>query len=556
MFCLKFEFFIASKNLKNEVGGKTISRPIVKISVISICLAVLVNLVTIAVVIGFQHEVSDKVLGFGSHAFISSSASTSLFENEAILKEQPFLQELRNQTFIKNIQPIAYKPAIFQTDKNKLKSQEIQSILVKGVDQSYDFSFFQQNLIAGRLPQYDKTVKSDEILISSRIARDLDYKCGDTARTFFVKNQPVRRTFKIVGIFETGMEDFDKKIVISDIRHIQELNDWGIQASIDVLDTLANGYLVIKANAIGGNGNYRYDWGKGYGNYAGFTWSPVKDTVFKVVVSDYWMFIDGRGEDTSVPDTAYLKISVKATAAEHFPIPLNSDKTVKKTFHGEDGMHFSIHIPGRTARFEKIDGKGSFRNYIGAYEINFKSWDNFDQNVEVLKKQVNFMHASEKQDLRVSSLKEDQEEIFVWLAFLDINVWIIIVLMLVIGIINMGSAMLVLILVKTPFIGLLKAMGASNWTIRKIFLIQVGYLILRGMFWGNLIGIGICLLQDYFKIIRLNPEVYYLNAVPIELNLASILWVNALTLVVCLSAMLIPSYVISKISPAKSIRFN
>ncbi|MGV3632451.1 MAG: ABC transporter permease [Bacteroidota bacterium] len=553
---MKFEFFIASKNLKNEVGGKTISRPIVKISVISICLAVLVNLITIAVVIGFQHEVSDKVLGFGSHAFISSSASTSLFENEAILKQQDFLQDIRNQTFIKNIQPIAYKPAIFQTDKSKLKSQEIQSILVKGVDQSYDFSFFQQNLIAGRLPDYDKSHKSDEILVSSRVAKDLNYRCGDTARTFFVKNQPVRRNFKIVGIFETGMEDFDKKIVISDIRHIQELNDWGIQASVDVLDTLANGYLVIKANVVGGNGNYRYDWGKGYANYAGFTWYPEKDTVFRVIVSDYWMFIDGKGEETSIPDTAYLEVKVRNSSGSRFPLPLNSDGTVKKSGISNDGMSFSINIPERRTSFHKVDGKGSFQNYIGAYEINFKSWDRFDQNIETLKKQVNFIHSSENQDLRVTSLKENQEEIFVWLSFLDINVWIIIVLMLVIGIINMGSAMLVLILVKTPFIGMMKAMGASNWTIRKIFLIQVGYLILRGMFWGNLIGISVCLLQDYFKIIRLNPEVYYLNAVPIELSLVSILWVNALTLIVCLSAMLIPSYVISRISPAKSIRFN
>lgn len=553
---MKFEFFIASKNLKSEVGGRTISRPIVKISVISICLAVLVNLITIAVVIGFQHEVSDKVLGFGSHAFVSSSASSSLFENEAILKQQNFLQDIKNQSFINNIQPVAYKPAIFQTDKSKLKSQEIQSILVKGVDQSYDFSFFQQNLIAGRLPNYDKSLKSDEILISKRIARDLNYSCGDTARTFFVKNQPVRRNFKIVGIFETGMEDFDKKIVIADIRHIQELNDWGIQAAVEVLDTLANGYLVIKAGAVGGNGNYRYDWGKGYANYAGFTWYPEKDTVFRVIVSDYWMFIDGKGEETAIPDTAYLKVTVKASSDNHFPIPLNRDGTVKKRYTTSDGMKFSIQIPERNVFFERTDGRGSYQNYIGAYEINFKSWDHFDQHIETLKKKVNFIHASEQEDLRVTSLKEDQEEIFVWLSFLDINVWIIIVLMLVIGIINMGSAMLVLILVKTPFIGMMKAMGATNWMIRKIFLIQVGYLILRGMFWGNLIGIGFCLLQDYFKIFRLNPEVYYLNAVPIELNLVSVLWVNVLTLIVCLSAMLIPSYVISKINPAKSIRFN
>lgn len=538
------------------MSGKKVSRPIVKISILSICLAVLVNLITIAVVIGFQHEVSDKVLGFGSHAFVSSSNSTSLFENEAILKDQKFTQDIVNQNFVKNIQAIAYKPAIFQTDKSKSKSQEIQSIIVKGVNNQYDFSFFKENLVAGKLPEYSEKKQSDDILISKRIAEDLNYKVGDTARTFFVKNQPVRRNFRIAGIFETGMEDFDKKIVIADIKHIQELNDWGIKASINILDTLSNGYLIVKADAIGGNGNYRYDFGKGFSTYAGFSWYPTKDTVFRVIISDYWMFIDGRGEETSIPDTAYLSVKIKKTSAENYPIILNPDRTVKKKYLSDDGMKYEIFIPERKVVFEKKDGLGSYRNYIGAFEINFKSWDNFDQNIEKLKKMINFNHSNAKQDLRVTSIKENQEEIFVWLSFLDINVYIIIILMLIIGIINMGSAMLVMILIKTPFIGMMKAMGATNWTIRKIFLIQVGYLILRGMFWGNLIGITLCLLQEYFKIIPLNPKVYYLSAVPIELNISTILFVNVITLVVCLLAMLIPSLVISRINPAKSIKFN
>lgn len=556
LICLKFEFFIASKNLKNEVEGKKVSRPIVKISVLSIALAVIVNLITIAVVIGFQHEVSDKVLGFGSHCYVASSNSSSLFENEPMLKKQAFIQEIENQPFVKNLQAIAYKPAIFQTHKSKFKSQEIQSILVKGVDKNYDFSFFKEHLVAGRIPNYSENKKSNEILISKRIAADLSYKIGDTAHTFFVKNQAVRREFKIVGIFQTGMEDLDKKIIIADIKQIQELNDWGIQASLTVLDTLSKGYLIIKAEAVGGNGNYRFDLGKGFSNYAGFTWYPDKDTVFRVIVSDYWMFIDGNGEQTSIPDTAYLKVSVKNNSTSNFPVELNLDKTVKKNFLNANGTKFSISIPEKKVVFDKIDGKGSFQNYIGAYEINFKSWENFDQNIKFLKRKINFTHSNSNEDLRVTSLKESQEEIFIWLSFLDINVWIIISLMLLIGVINMGSAMLVMILLKTPFIGLMKAMGASNWTIRKIFLIQVAHLILRGMFWGNLIGIGICVLQAKFEIIELNPEVYYLNSVPVELSFWSIIWVNLISLIICLSAMLIPSYVISKISPTKSIKFN
>lgn len=551
---MKFEFFIASKNLKNETSGKKISRPIVRISVLSIALAVLINIITVAVVIGFQHEVRNKVLGFGSHAHITASNSTSLHENEPILAEQNFIKTLQTHHFIKNIQTVAYKPALFQSDKNTLNSQEIQSVLIKGVGLDYDFSFFKANLCDGRLPKFRASEASQEVLISKSTADALHYKVGDTIRTFFVKNQPLRQDFIICGLFETGMEDFDKKIALADIRQIQDLNDWGIKASVTILDTLANGYFVVKAQPKGGNGQYRYDWGKGYQNYAGFSWAPTKDTVFKVIVSDYWMFIDGRDEETSIPDTAYLKVSLKPSAGSTFS--LNEDGTVKKEYINGDEKRFQIHLPGKVATFEQIDGKGSCHHYVGAFELNFKDWDHYDENVETIKKEINFMHSNKDQDLRLTSLKESEEEIFVWLSFLDINVLIIIVLMLIIGIINMGSAMLVMILVKTPFIGLLKALGATNWKVRKIFLIQVSSLILKGMLWGNILALGVCFLQDYFKIIKLNPEVYYLNAVPIELNVWSILLINLLTIIVCLSAMIIPSWIIARIQPSKSIKFN
>lgn len=516
----------------------------------------LVNIITIAVVIGFQNEVSNKVLGFGSHSFINSASSASLFENEPIEKNQIFLKDIENQSFVKNIQAIAYKPAILQSDKNSSKTQEIQSVLVKGVDENFDYTFFKENLIAGRLPNYSKSSGKDEIIISERIAKDLHFKVGDRVRAFFVKNSPVKRYFKLVGIFDTGMEDFDKKFIIANIEQIQLLNDWGIKASINVLDTLASGQLVIKGEVEGGNGNFRYDWGKGYENFAGFTWYPTQDTVFKLIASDYWMFIDGKGETNAIPDTAYLTVKVNHKTDINLPIKTNTDGTIIKKFTNETGNDFEIETFNKKVTFHKIDGKGSYKSYIGSFEINFKSWDNFDNNIETLKKKINFNFANKDQNLHVSSIKENQQEIFIWLSFLDINVYIIIILMLLIGVINMGSALLVMILLKTPMIGLLKSIGANSWSIRKIFLYQVSFLILKGMFWGNLIGIGLCFIQKQFQIIKLNPEVYYLNAVPIELNFFSILLINLLTLVVCVFAMIIPSYVITRISPSKSIRFN
>jgi lipoprotein-releasing system permease protein len=158
--------------------------------------------------------------------------------------------------------------------------------------------------------------------------------------------------------------------------------------------------------------------------------------------------------------------------------------------------------------------------------------------------------------LQVSSVEDNETDLFAWLSFLDINVLIIIILMLIIGIINVGSAMLVIIVVRTNLIGILKAMGATNWSIRKIFLYQAAYLIIKGLFYGNLIGISLCWLQSTFGIISLDPEIYYIEKVPIELTFFSWLIINVITFFVCIVSLILPSFVVTRISPTKAIRFN
>ena len=144
------EYFIARKVLKNEVQGKKVSRPIVRISVISIALAVIVNLITIAVVTGFQQEVRNKVSGFGSHIFIMNSSGGSMYECEPIYKNQAFLSTLRKDPSLSSVQAVAYKPVIFQSEKfersfkksgkdTSYSRQEIHGAVIKGVVGSYDW---------------------------------------------------------------------------------------------------------------------------------------------------------------------------------------------------------------------------------------------------------------------------------------------------------------------------------------------------------------------------------------------------------------------------------
>jgi lipoprotein-releasing system permease protein len=521
----------------------------------------LVNIITIAVVTGFQNQVREKVIGFGSHAVISKSGETSIFESAPILLNQPFYPVLEKSESVSRMHPVAYKPALLQSDGKPIKGEtegqkEIQGVMIKGVSETYDWTFFNDNLIEGRVPKFQKDTFSAEILLSKRIAKNLNFKVGDDVRAFFVKNQPVRKQFKLVGIFETGLEDFDNEFVLADIKHIQQLNDWGIQASITVADTLSNGHLIVAAEVVGGNGNYRYDWGKGWDIYRGFPFYPTKDTILRCIVSDYWMFVDGKNEETTLADTAYLEVKVSGNKFSVQPYRLDSEKQLEREFTDDAGFAFNVKTVDKTISFTRRDGKGSFSNYIGGFECTLRDWDRLNEDVAFLKKQIQFQGNSPENQLKVTSIVDQKNDIFVWLSFLDINVWIILVLMILIGIINMGSALLVMILVKTSFIGLLKSMGATNWSIRKVFLYQAAFLILRGMFWGNLIGIGFCVLQSNFKLIKLNAEVYYLSAVPIEINWIQLLILNVATLVVCVIALILPSIVITRISPVKAIRFN
>lgn len=565
---LAFEYFISKKTLKSVVQGKKVSKPIVRISIISIALAVVVNLITLAVVTGFQQEVRQKVSGFGSHIVIMSSGEASQYESAPILKDQSFLTSLKENKNLKDINAVGYMPILFQSDKTLISyklsnkkdtSETIQNVfgaIIKGVEENYNFEFYKKHLIAGKVPAFKSDSVSNSILISKKLADNLNFKIGDNVNAFFVRNQPVQRKFIISGIYSTGLEEFDKKMVIGDLKYVQKLNDWGISAPIEVEDSLHNGQLIIKANISGGNGNYRCDWGNGFESYTRFTLCPIKDTLIRLIASDYWSDINAEIKETAIPDTSYLKITIKGTAYSPCDFNTNEFGELERTYLNEDGTNFSLKASQKTVIFESIKGKGSSHNYISGFEMMVNDWDQLDAIVAKVKKQVEFIPTKNNELLSVNSIKENQKDIFVWLGFLDINVVIILVLMILIGIINMGSALLVLILIRTNFIGIMKAIGASNWSIRKIFLIQSGFLIGKGIIWGNIIGLGLCFLQLNFGIFKLNPEVYYLSQVPIELHFSQWLILNIATLVICLAALILPSIIITRIHPVKAIKFD
>lgn len=562
-------YYIAKKIHNGNSEDKKVSRPITRIARLSITIAMAINIITLAVVTGFQNKVKDKVIGFGSHATIIKAGENTVFETDPIVFSDTLLKEVKNIPGIKTIQPFAYKPALLQSEPDTnfytingvdtfQVQQEIHGCVVKGVGKVYDWSFFKSHLVEGTLPYVQDTLPHNEILVSTHVAKNLNLKAGDDVNMFIVRATPLKLKYKVTGIFKTGLQEFDEQVIIGDIRNVQRLNDWGIQASIRIADTTTKeGQFVIYSDVRGGNGNYRYDWGKGYENAYGFTYCDTKDTVIRLIASDYQMFVDGFGEINSIPDTAYLKVNVEGNK-QLACLPENLEHgEIQWDYLNEEGTKFAVDIKGgKRITFEYIDGKGSYQNYIGGYEVEVNDFAELKEISTAIKKAIYFQDIDHNIEYRVRTITEDQEDIFLWLDFLDLNVIIILVLMLLIGTINMGSGLLVLIITKTQLIGLLKALGTTNWDIRKLFLYQAVFIIVRGIIIGNIIGVGFCLLQQYFTIIPLNPEVYYLDAVPVELKLMHLLLLNVGTVVLCTAALIIPSYVVTKISPIKALKFD
>jgi lipoprotein-releasing system permease protein len=168
---------------------------------------------------------------------------------------------------------------------------------------------------------------------------------------------------------------------------------------------------------------------------------------------------------------------------------------------------------------------------------------------------INYSHENSA-ILRTENITRQYPQIFDWLSILDMNVWVILFLMVMVAGFNMISALLVLILERSTMIGVLKSLGSPNRSIRKVFLYLSVFLTSRGMLWGNVIGIAIILIQKIFQIIKLNPATYYVDVVPVNFNIMHILLLNAGRLLVTTFMLVIPSYLVSKISPDKSIRFD
>ncbi|WP_163514463.1 ABC transporter permease [Gelidibacter japonicus] len=299
------------------------------------------------------------------------------------------------------------------------------------------------------------------------------------------------------------------------------------------------------------------------------TATDFEGVVFKGVGSDYdWRYfkeflIEGRLPDFSGEMSNEVLISQYLANRLQFKLDESFQTVFKKESIDEMPFLRAFKIVGiYNSGFKELDEKFVMGDIRHVQRLN--KWDedqvgNFEVFIDDFKQiEAKGMEIYQNipSDLDATTVEQKYISIFEWIKIFDNNTYGIIGIMILVAGINMITALLVLILERTQMIGILKALGSNNWSIRKVFLYNATYLIGLGLFWGNLIGLGMLLAQKYLGLVPLNPEVYYVSEAPVYLNLDYVLLLNLGTFIVCLLMLLIPSVIITKISPVKAMRFD
>ena len=410
---MKFETYMASRFRKSSSYKNTVSSPIIKISVLSISIGIIMMIISISSSVGLQKTIKSKVSSFFGDISISNFQNIS---SESSIEPIDFSinhKYLRDNNKIYHIQKVAYKSGLI------INNDSFEGVVLKGISTDFNWEHFSKYITKGRILNISDSI-SNEVIISENLSKKLDINLHEKFRaTFFKQNSlstPNQRIFKVAGIYESGLIEFDEIYFFGDIKHIQKMNRWK-------------------------------------------------------------------------------------------------------------------------------------NNQVGNIEL-------FLQDQSNIEKVSNLLYEQTSSQINVISILEKFPEIFNWIALFDINVLLIIIIMILVGGINMITALLVTVLEKTQIVGILKTLGSSNKSIKTIFLINGVYLISIGLVIGNFIAIGLIQLQNYTGLIKLDPNTYYVTELPFDFDLISIIILNISVLFFCFLMLIVPSFVIGKISPSESIKIK
>lgn len=414
---MKFERFIAKRFMPRSKDGGGFSGPLSVIAVASIALGVVVMVMAVSILRGFQGEIAGKVVGFGSHLTVSNYAINPSYQENPVTLDNALAHDLRSLKGVKHLQSFATKGGMVKT------KEQIYGILLRGLSDDYDTSFFAECLVEGKLPRFsehsDSSKPSNDVLISSTIANKLNLNVGDKLRTYFWQDQGYRsRAFAISGIYNTDLPEVDELYVIGDLRQVQKLNDW------------------------------------------------------------------------------------------------SADE-------------------------------------VGGYELLV---DNFDQLEEMRTQALSLLTNHNRYDLTVHTIKEAYPALFAWLDLLNSNITLILIIMSIVCAVAIVSALLIMIFEKSRTIGVLKALGVSNASVRRIFILKASRLILQGIAIGIAVSGALCFVQAKWEVVKLNAESYHMSHVPVDTDPWIFVIISVSSAAVCLLALLLPAAYISRISPAKTIK--
>lgn len=406
---MNFPYFVSQRIRKPDANS--FSSTVTKIGVGSIAVGLSLMIISFGVLFGFKDAIKQKLFSLSGHIkVVTFSDNQSVEDAYPISNDNSFYKNHSSIPEIKHFQAVATKSGILKTQ------DEILGVIAKGIGQDFDFETFSENIIEGNTISFTDSSYSKEILISKIISNKLRLRVGDNVIIYFLNNPDRPRKLSVKGIYETSLEEFDKNLIITDLRLLQKIAGWG------------------------------------------------KDSV-------------------------------------------------------------------------------------GSYEIVVKDFEQLRNSAKIIQEKI-------PADMRMTTVVDQNMALFDWLGMLDRNMVIFLPLIAFVAAFNMISILLVLMLERTPMIGLLKALGSPNWQIRKIFLWNGISMITKGLVLGNVIGIGLCSIQKYFKLIPLDSSNYYMNYVPITLDWTVILLLNLATLALVTSLLTIPTFVITRIQPVKAIAFR
>lgn len=392
------------------------SRPAVKIAMWGVAVGLAVMILSVGIIIGFKREIRQKVIGFGGHIEVINYRSLYTSEAQPIVVNDTLLRRLSSMQGVHHAQRFVTKTGMLKTDV------AFKGVIFRGAAEEYDTTFLASHLLEGRLPRFSATEVSNEILISSLMAKELGLHAGDKVFAYFFAEQVKARRFLIAGVYETHLREFDNVLAFTDLASTQRLNEWR------------------------------------------------PDQCAAELIIDDFSQLDARTEAV---------------------------RSVMNRTTDVDDNTYSTH-----------------------------------------------------------AITELYPGLFSWLKLLDTNVYVILLLMVGLSLFTMTAGLLIIILERTNFIAVMKSLGASDRQVRRIFLYFAAMLIGQGLFWGNVLGIGLSLLQQQFHLVHLDPATYYVDTVPIDLAWWWILLLNVATLLITLLVLIVPSHLVSRIHPAQVMRFE